>query len=383
MIIDAAYPVQSSKGKWICSLKVIDGSLHTEGDQINKEFAFAVIIIYANRFEDCPIVRQIGDVIRVHRANCKNYKGRRQYNVNVSGSASWSLFETNPKHALKGDDSNSDVDMADGEDGENEGRPGQTDYDPYKWSNKNYSIDMSVHKHILKALRKWAIDYLAKNMVVHISSFTALSKLRNQEDKEKGKDLDLLVKVLKVHEKDEQTVELRVKDMTSSLFFLNLPKLRFGGILNIRAGEIIRVRSVIPDTTSRRNIITHKQTTNILKFLPSAKIVSHMQTEIKDMTDTDKMLLEDCSEVLMSPVQLTEILGEEEKRREKSKPFRLQDLFLNFDSFSEEVRERNCFRVSFCVYRFDPVDSRDVVVAACPKCHDTISCKDLPADGAA
>lgn len=57
MIIDAAYPVQSSKGKWICSLKVIDGSLHTEGDEINKEFAFAVIIIYANRFEDCPIVR--------------------------------------------------------------------------------------------------------------------------------------------------------------------------------------------------------------------------------------------------------------------------------------------------------------------------------------
>lgn len=95
--------------------------------------------------------------------------------------------------------------------------------------------------------------------------------------------------------------------MTSSLFFLNLPKLRFGGILNIRVGEIIRVRSVIPDATSRRNIVTHKQTTNILKFLPSAKIVSHMETEIKDMTDTDKMLLEDCSEVLMSPVQLTEI----------------------------------------------------------------------------
>lgn len=187
----------------------------------------------------------------------KLYKGRRQYNVNVNFNASWSLFETNPKHALKGDDSNSDIEMAE-DDGENEGRPGQTDYDPYKWSNKNYSIDMSVHKHILKALRKWAIDYLAKNMVVHISSFTALSKLRNQGEKEKGKDIDLLVKVLKVHEKDEQTVELRIKDITSSLFFLNLPKLRFGGILNIRAGEIIRVRSVIPDTTSRRNIVTHK-----------------------------------------------------------------------------------------------------------------------------
>ena len=95
---------------------------------------------------------------------------------------------------------------ADGEDGAGdgaEGRPGQSDYDPYKWSNKNYSIDMSVHKHILKALRKWAIDYLANNMVAHISSYTALVKLRNQEEKEKGRDLDLLVKVLKVHEKDE------------------------------------------------------------------------------------------------------------------------------------------------------------------------------------
>ena len=100
-----------------------------------------------------------------------------------------------------------------------------------------------------------------------------LKKIRQIE---KGKDIDLLVKVLKVHEKDEQTVELRIKDMTSSLYFLNLPKLRFGGILNIRAGEIIRVRSVIPDLTSRRNVIPHKSTTNILKFLPSAKIVAHM-----------------------------------------------------------------------------------------------------------
>ena len=58
-------------------------------------------------------------------------------------------------------------------------------------------------------------------------------------------------------------------------------------------------------------------------------------------------------------------------------------MFLNFDSFPEEVRERNCFRVSFCVYRFDPADAREIVVAACPKCHDTMSCKDLGEDGAA
>ena len=120
VIIDAAYPVQSSKGKWICSLKVIDGTNYSQGDERQKHTDYSVIIIYASRFEDCPIVRQIGDIIRVHRANVKNYKGRKQFHVNVQFNASWSLFETNPKHALKGDDSQSDTEMRDdqGEDGE-------------------------------------------------------------------------------------------------------------------------------------------------------------------------------------------------------------------------------------------------------------------------
>ena len=175
VIIDAAYPVQSNKGKWICSLKVIDGSLHTLGDERNKDFEFAVIIIYANRFEECPIVRQIGDIIRVHRANMKMYKGRRQFNVNVNFNASWTLFETNPKHALaRGDDSGSDHEMADENQADGEQAAGASDYDPYRFSSKNYSIDMSVHKSILKGLRKWTIDYLANNMVVQVSSYTSL-----------------------------------------------------------------------------------------------------------------------------------------------------------------------------------------------------------------
>ena len=58
------------------------------------------------------------------------------------------------------------------------------------------------------------------------------------------------------------------------------------------------------------------------------------------MTDTDKMLLEDSSEVLMSPVQFTEITvrPDPNETQDEKKPFRLQDLFLNFDSFPEEVR---------------------------------------------
>ena len=141
----------------------------------------------------------------------KTYKGKKQFHVNVNFNASWSLFETNPKHALKGDDSNSDTEMVD-ESAQGEGAPGgSSDYDPYKFSSRNYSLDMSVHKNILKVLRKWAINYLANNMNAHLSSYTSLT---NVPQIEKGRDIDLLVKVLKVHEKDEQTIELRIKDLT-------------------------------------------------------------------------------------------------------------------------------------------------------------------------
>ena len=281
-----------------------------------------------------------------------------------------------------GNDSQSDTEMRDdqGEDGEQ----GHGDYDPYKYSNKNYSLDLTVHKSIVKGLRKWSIDYFANNMCVHISNYTALAQVSSME---KGKDIDLLVKVMKVHEKDEQTIELRIKDLGDQLWFLNLPKHRFGGILNIRAGEIIRVRSVLQDTTSRRNIITHKPTTNILKFLPSMKIVSYMKKSINEINDTDKMLLEDSSEVLMTAVPLTDIITttEHEKSNDKEKDrfFRLQDLFLNFENLPEQCREKNSFRTKFCVYRVDPEDAREIVVAACPKCHETTSCKDLAASGSA
>ena len=118
------------------------------------------------------------------------------------------------------------------------------------------------------------------------------------------------------------------------------------------------------------------------------KIVEHMKKEIKDISETDKMLLEDSSEVLMTAVPLTDILTDSpedlvKKRLDEDKFYRLQDLFLNFESLPEQRRNLNAFRTKFCVYRVDPEDAREIVVAACPKCHETTSCKDLPASGSA
>ena len=40
------------------------------------------------------------------------------------------------------------------------------DYEPYKYSGKNYSLDMSVHKPILKNMRRFAVEYLKENTTI-------------------------------------------------------------------------------------------------------------------------------------------------------------------------------------------------------------------------
>ena len=68
------------------------------------------------------------------------------------------------------------------------------------------------------------------------------------------------------------------------------------------------------DLSNRRNILNLKSDTNVLKFLPSAKIVFHMKKEIPEITDQDKMLLQDSSEVLLTPVKLTKITIDNENQ---------------------------------------------------------------------
>lgn len=50
--------------------------------------------MYAKRFEDLPICLRIGDVIRVHRATLRMWKGIRQFNVSVHFKSSWALYSS-------------------------------------------------------------------------------------------------------------------------------------------------------------------------------------------------------------------------------------------------------------------------------------------------
>ncbi len=72
------------------------------------------------------------------------------------------------------------------------------------------------------------------------------------------------------------------------------------------------------------------------------KIVEHMKKSIKEISETDKMLLDDSSEVLMTAVPLTDITtdnpDEKVTRKNEDRFYRLQDLFLNFESLPEKNR---------------------------------------------
>jgi hypothetical protein len=76
IIIDATFPHKVSADKYVCSLKIVDPSLHSKGGKATDN-DYATVVIYAKRFEDLPICNKVGDIIRLHRANLRMYKNQR------------------------------------------------------------------------------------------------------------------------------------------------------------------------------------------------------------------------------------------------------------------------------------------------------------------
>ena len=58
-------------------------------------------------------------------------------------------------------------------------------------------------------------------------------------------------------------MELRIKDTSNEMWFITIPKLKYG---SIKEGEIIRIRSVKVNIASKRNVIEIRPSTNILRF---------------------------------------------------------------------------------------------------------------------
>lgn len=49
VIIDAAFPYKTAQGKYICTVKVVDHTLHHKGGTDTVAPVYATVIIYAKR----------------------------------------------------------------------------------------------------------------------------------------------------------------------------------------------------------------------------------------------------------------------------------------------------------------------------------------------
>lgn len=269
-------------------------------------------------------------MIRIHRASVKDFAGKRQMHVNCGFNATWVLYSLSTEGVDHQGGNTSDNDSENG--GNFQGR-----YKPYRFSGKAHSFDPQVEKPILKYIRSWAQDYLNANSVIHKSSSTPLSECHSLPEK---KEVDLLVKIIKVFERDEYSLELRVKDLSQESWPMTLNKMM--NVEQFQPGDVYRVRGVYAEQTAERAVITTKQSTNFLKFSRDTMVFRELTIGVKD--DIEE---EDEDELLLHPKIVTRVTTEPEHdfMKKELKFYKLQDLFTDYDSLTDEEKERNYFRV--------------------------------------
>lgn len=194
MIIDATFPYKVNKGRFICSLKVVDPSLNgAKGD-------YATVVLYASRFEDLPIVHRVGDIIRVHRASLRLYDEKRQFNVNLQHNGSWCLFSTDKNPVLGGVTSENQACAHSGK--------------RHTWEKHEVAL--------LASLRKWASSYFAQHQGVPTGQTKALNAVKGASG-----DFDVVARITQLHEFDEYTNELCLRDASGDSWYTLATKLKF------------------------------------------------------------------------------------------------------------------------------------------------------------
>jgi len=308
VIIDATFPYKVNADRFICSLKVVDPTLHAKGQ-------YASVVIYATKFEDLPIVHRLGDIIRVHRANMRIYQNKRQFNVNMFYKSSWALYATDKTSPL--------------------GQPLAADA-PYAFSGKRSTLEKQDVA-IQHTLRKWA-NTLFSSTNVGGDGVTDLKKA----SKSKG-DFDVVAKVLQVFELDEYTNELKMRDNSGETFWTLALKLKFP---HVRQGSVVRIRSATFDGTSSKRVLVLQHYSNIMTFINSSKLASSL-SKVSDDKSAEKAALK--SNVSMTPVVLTEV----DRKHANLAHTSLHDLFHSPDMST------NTFRTSFYVTRVEPGNHQD------------------------
>lgn len=328
MVIDATFPYKTNKDYYICSMKIVDPSLHmksAKGSGDNSEYA--TLVFFAKKFEDLPIIHRIGDIIRVHRAALRIYNHQRQFNVNIYYKGSWCLFSTDKRSPIQ--EVNNEV--------------AGSDKDAFGHSGKNYSFE----KHdasLLSNIRKWSNDYLNKFNAISADMYTPLSKAASQK-----KDFDVVAKILQVFEMDDYTNELKLRDSSNQVFYCLALKLKFP---HLKQGDAVRVRSCAHDNTSTsKNMLLLSHFSNIMTFCSSSKLAREVRA-VKDSRSDEQSSLKsgDSSHCV--------VLTEVDKKHANLPTHSINDLF-HFADSDPEISKQSTFRTKFYVTKVESADCKE------------------------
>lgn len=318
VIIDATFPYKREKN-FICSLKVIDPTLNPKtGSQ-----PYATVVIYAQRFEDLPIVHRVGDIIRIHRAMLRLWQGKRQFNLNMYMNGSWVLYSSEKVAPL-----------------------GQVVNDaPYAYSGKK-STQEPQDQAIVKTLKTWTNKFFSSNDVIDGKTATQLTKL--SQAKKPTKDFDVVAKVLQVFQLDDYTNELKLKDASGATYYTLALKIKFP---HLREGAVVKIRSCTHDETSSKSVLVLQHYSNIMTFIGCSKLANGLATKVDDDKSDEKAALK--SKDSTTPVVLTSV----DKKHASLPQTRLYDLF------HEPDMSVSTFRTCFYVTKVEPGTTADACKA--------------------
>jgi len=304
VIIDATFPYKVASGKYIASLKIVDPSLHHKGGKATDN-DWASVVIYADKFEDLPIVSKIGDIIRLHRATVRIHDGHRQFNVSTQWWSSWAVFQTE-----------------------------DSSYAPASYCGKRATFEKHETS-LLTALRKWVAGHFSTHDGVASENQIALSGAKKH-----SKDFDVVAKILSIHDLDEYTHELKLADSTGDNWYTLALKLKFP---NVQVGQVVKIRSATYDETStHKQVLVLQHYSNILSFVSHSRLAKTVASKVSDDWK------QDAAELNKAVPSHAIVLSEVDKKHAGLKFTSLNDLFHQEGSLSG-----NTFRTHFSVVKVE------------------------------
>ena len=214
---------------------------------------------------------------------------------------------------------------------------------PQSFSGKHFTFEKH-EVNLLSNLRKWSNQYFGQYNVINNDMFTGLSGAA----KEKA-DFDVVAKITNIHEMDEYTNELRLRDGAGVSWYSLALKLKFP---NIKSGDVVRIRSALVDETSQKKVLILSHYSNIMTFISSSKLAKEIKNKVTDEKVPDRAHIK--KGVSMNSVVLTEV----DKKYAGVPNTALNELFHHVDN-DPDLQNKSTFRTTFQVVKIESSDVKE------------------------